>query len=286
MLLKGAGAFVVIFGDLFFDLSGPALPAGVTLTRASTATHWNAAQDLVSAAIDAPRFDHDPATGALLGLRKETWLAVNKCTGNNATGLLASQVSGSATVTVVDDSVALAAEGYDVVSDGNVYDVDNTGGGAWNANFDGTVGNTNGHSCGLVIRAVGGAAGGVNDRIGLGGDISSTSAPVSNASAYHLVTLEGVTPSVGTLPLRLQVDAGSHVRFLLQGLVEHASLGSLIPGAGATRQPDVLHFDVPDGTYATVTIAAAGGPYVANDLVVSGGAGYTLDPADFPGMPA
>jgi len=40
-------------------------------TRATAGWHFNAAKVLVEAAIDEPRFDHDPVTGAALGLLRE-----------------------------------------------------------------------------------------------------------------------------------------------------------------------------------------------------------------------
>ena len=42
-----------------------------TYTRASTATYYDASGTLQTAAVDAPRFDHDPATGERLGILLE-----------------------------------------------------------------------------------------------------------------------------------------------------------------------------------------------------------------------
>ncbi|HZP98029.1 MAG TPA: hypothetical protein VFB13_00700, partial [Reyranella sp.] len=54
---------------------GGALPAGATFTRASTARYWDANGVQQTAAANAARFDHDPATGAPRG-----YLAEVQCT--------------------------------------------------------------------------------------------------------------------------------------------------------------------------------------------------------------
>jgi hypothetical protein len=59
------------------DFMQGALPLGVTLTRASTATYFDAAGVLQSAAIDTARFDHDPKTLANTGMLYEHAAATN-----------------------------------------------------------------------------------------------------------------------------------------------------------------------------------------------------------------
>lgn len=49
-------------------LAGPALPFGITFTRASKGTRLDADGVLQEMAIDAPRFDHDPSTLGQLGM--------------------------------------------------------------------------------------------------------------------------------------------------------------------------------------------------------------------------
>jgi hypothetical protein len=53
---------------LGLDFTSGSLPAGVSFTRAGTATYFDAAGVLRTAAADQPRFDHDPVTKAPKGL--------------------------------------------------------------------------------------------------------------------------------------------------------------------------------------------------------------------------
>ena len=64
-----------IFSDSAIDLNfipiagtSPALDSRITFTRSTTGTYVNSAGVITSAAINAPRFDYDPATLALKGL--------------------------------------------------------------------------------------------------------------------------------------------------------------------------------------------------------------------------
>lgn len=61
----GAGAPTL---DMTFTGTGNALDSRITFTRASTATYFDSAGVLQSAAINAPRFDYNPATLAARGL--------------------------------------------------------------------------------------------------------------------------------------------------------------------------------------------------------------------------
>jgi len=55
-------------GACGFDFGGAALPAGATLTRGSAGSIIDAAGAVRTVAADAPRFDHDPVSGARTGL--------------------------------------------------------------------------------------------------------------------------------------------------------------------------------------------------------------------------
>lgn len=61
------GPFPARRGDPSWDFTGN-LPAGVTFTRAGSATYFDAAGMLQTALADVPRFDHDPVTKAPKGL--------------------------------------------------------------------------------------------------------------------------------------------------------------------------------------------------------------------------
>ncbi|GAA0738022.1 phage head spike fiber domain-containing protein [Sphingomonas japonica] len=66
-----------------FDFTGPALPPGAVLTRASAATCVTAQGLLATLPPDAPRFDHDPASGRRRGLLIED-AATNIVIGSSA----------------------------------------------------------------------------------------------------------------------------------------------------------------------------------------------------------
>jgi hypothetical protein len=66
-----AGAISVSSPNADYSFLGPSLPAGFTLTRASVASYFDSAGILQSAAVDAPRFDYNPANLAARGLLLE-----------------------------------------------------------------------------------------------------------------------------------------------------------------------------------------------------------------------
>lgn len=72
-------------GGPSWDFTGGVLPAGVTFTRAGSATYFDAAGVLQTALADVPRFDHNPVTGALRGLLVEP-SATNRLLNSGFTG--------------------------------------------------------------------------------------------------------------------------------------------------------------------------------------------------------
>jgi hypothetical protein len=105
-LLLAAAARVVSPGatlDLSFMAPG-SLPSGVTFARASTGTYFDATGTMQTAATNTPRWDCDPATGALKGLLIEdarTNLLLNSAT----------LVTQSVTVTAVATTLSFYGTG-------------------------------------------------------------------------------------------------------------------------------------------------------------------------------
>jgi hypothetical protein len=154
----------------------------------------------------------------------------------DTTGLTLSG-DAAATLTVVDDSVALAAAGLDrVCTSGMVYKLDNSGG-AGNAYSDitGATGNTEQHS--LSVRSRAGA--GTYDLIL---SDNSTGGVSATSSIYEYLLSEGVTPPTGGFGLRVRARVGATVYFILPQLEESPVATPVIIGddtaATASRAAD------------------------------------------------
>lgn len=129
--IRPAGLFVRQGGDptlvpfLILDFAlQKALDSRLTFARASEATFFDAAGVLQSAAIDVPRFTHDPATGESLGLLMEQqstnlflrseelddayWGKVNSTVTANAT----TAPDGAATADKLVETVTTGVHGY------------------------------------------------------------------------------------------------------------------------------------------------------------------------------
>ena len=106
-------------GPPSWDFTGGSLPAGVTFTRAGSATYFDAAGVLQTAAADVPRFDHDPVSGALRGLLVEpsaTNLLLNSGFAGGASGTPGTaptswplNASGGAITVASGDEIGLSA---------------------------------------------------------------------------------------------------------------------------------------------------------------------------------
>ncbi|WP_321945840.1 phage head spike fiber domain-containing protein [Paraburkholderia sp. J10-1] len=101
-------------------INTPAIPSGFTFSRASTATYFTAGGLLVSVGTDVPRFDHDFASGAALGLQLESSRAnvlglstgmyiATRCTLTQHEGIGA---DGSLTTTLITEDATPASTHY------------------------------------------------------------------------------------------------------------------------------------------------------------------------------
>lgn len=158
--------------------------------------------------------------------------ATNKCEAfaapNDTTGLTKTG-DAAATLTVVNDSVALAAAGLAEITGGKAYKLDNTAGsGSAFANVIGAVGNLNTHTASAYIRASDSSG-----RIGVGG--STSGATTSYTRLTHTQT-----PSSTLNTCYIAVNAGAVVYFVLPQLEEGSTATSYIPteGSSVTRTAD------------------------------------------------
>lgn len=194
----------------------------------------------------------------------------NKCTNTNLNpaSLAGVTLSGdaAATLTLVDDSVALAAIGLT----GNVYKLDNSAGttSAF-ASIAGTTGNTNNHISSVYVRSTG--AGGVPNFVGF----STSSAPgvttFGAVAAYQRVSALTITPAT-TLQAFVRAGAGYIVYFILNDLEEGGFVTSpkQVNGATATRNADVAveTVSIPVGQAFTITGKLIAPPVAASSPVV------------------
>lgn len=104
-----------------YNLLGPSIPSGLTFTRASTATYFDSAGVMQTAATNAPRFDYDPVAltpkGLLIEEQRTNLLTYSASIGgtnwilNNASASLgaANGLDGTATASKITETAVLAA---------------------------------------------------------------------------------------------------------------------------------------------------------------------------------
>jgi hypothetical protein len=185
---------------------------------------------------------------------------LNKCTNTNSNPQNTTNVSktgdAASTLTVVDDSAALAAAGLSAYGP-NVYCLDNSGGSiaAFAASTGGT-GNTNAHSAVAWVR---GGSGAIGD--------SSTSPIATFAASVGFVrrSLVGYTPAGTNQRMLIRADAGQVVYFTLNGLYE----GSTAPAQDVVVQGSAAYgFGRPglifDGSDDELTLGSVPFPTGAN----------------------
>lgn len=222
------------------------LAAGMTYTRADNVSIYrNTAGKWVSATANTPRFDHD-ANGNPLGILMEGTVT-NKCTNANynpsTTANMTKAGDAASTLTVVSDADALAAAGLDMIcTNGMVYKLDNSAGtGTAYVDITGTAGNTNPHTISVWARGNSGTVGAVT-RSGT----SANSLNMTGGNPYERYVLANETPSSTGVQMRIRVNAGKVIWFILNQFEEMPFATSVIltSGAAATRQADRLTYNL------------------------------------------
>lgn len=223
--------------DVFFRTS---IPSGFSFTGSSSnATYWNSSGKLVAGASNTPRFELVNAISANPRLKMEG-SRTNVHTNQNYNPTVTTGVTvagGSAILSLVSDTTALAAAGLDqICTNGQVYLLDNSANGTTSyVEIDAGTANTNPHSCSVYARANVGS--GVTLNI-----LGAAAAVPIPTTGYTLVKLENATPSAVGRKVRISAVAGRKVWFILNQLEEAANCSStiLISGASGTRGADRL----------------------------------------------
>lgn len=202
---------------------------GWSFTRNSTSYSQNVAGTWVAFAPDVPRMTDKGFY--IEGAR------TNKCTNFNANPVdnTNTTLSGDAAAvfSVVNDSSNLSTAGLSAIAtSGNVYRVNNTSGVApAYIDFAGQPGNTSAHFASIFVRG------------GTGALMSSSGATIvaTTASASYTRFSATYTPSASTVTLRLRIDAGQDIYFLLNQYEQGTSVSSpiVVAGASATRPADI-----------------------------------------------
>lgn len=198
----------------------PSLLPGYSFAQAGSNYEIDANGQLVPFAANQPRI--------LPGIGYRAYGALtNKCTNYNAnpTDLTGVAKSGdaAATLTVVDDSAALAAAGLaGICTSGKVYKLDNSAGSITStASFSGQTANTNAHSATIFVR---GGTGVVFNNFG-----DSPGASAFGASATYVRRSYSMTPGGTNRQMTIRADIGQVVYFILNQLTETTIAASSLP---------------------------------------------------------
>lgn len=205
-----------------------------SFTRSSTAL-WNPTGEYQEYATNVLR--RADGVGALVEPP-----STNKCTNFNANPTdLTGVSSGAATISLEDDSSALAADGLADVCSGNVFFAEIPA--FANVVFSGSVGNTNQHSATILVRGTGQvrlrlSGGDAGDWVVLSGGYQRIESLLVPASSSEFLVLDAR-------------DTGANVYFILNQLEEGSSATTPIitSGATATRAGDELTLPLPSGTH-------------------------------------
>lgn len=227
------------------------LPPGASFSRASAATYVDRDGILRLAGPNVPRvewldLDRDgvrehPALRLELA-RTNKWVRTYMFGANGLNGWSKSG-DPAATLSVVDDSAALAAAGLaSVVTDGMVLKLDNSAGTgpAWAGNAGTVLGDTSAHTLSAYLRGSGEARLMFTTQDG-----SSQNIQLSGEYVRYTQT---VTPTAGDRFPMVRANPGAVVYTILPQLEVGRRALSVFPNSTATaqiRQADTLYFDLP-----------------------------------------
>ncbi|MGE0178995.1 MAG: hypothetical protein AB7O91_04140 [Sphingomonas sp.] len=207
---------------------------GYNFLRATAGTAWTAAGALVPFASGEPRVTD---AGLLVEPGRTNKLAyynANVAEAVAATSVAGLTPDGGLTLTVIDDTAAIAAAGLSAVcTSGKAVQVVNSSGSTKYLAIAGTTGNTNPHVISIFARTPTPFTGTVHY-------LDGASPPSYSVTAAYQRFSEVVTPAASNKQMFLRVANGNTIIFLLAGMEEGDFITSPIvtQGSAATRDPD------------------------------------------------
>jgi len=232
-------------------LSASPLP----LSRSGVASYIAQDGRLQSASADVPRYDWGTGRRALLMESAGT----NLCNAYSAPQIDANvYATGSATLSVVDATAALAVPGLDAITAGKAYRVDNSANTTYVfCNITGTPSTTGSYVASAYARLFSGPGG--QSTVRIDGAAAQQSAYITGSS-FQLYQTAASTPA-NSQRMLIRVEAGCVVDFVLPWYRAAAETGGYVPsfGLASNRGADVL----------TVSMASYGLPATQQMKLVS-----------------
>ena len=252
---NGFSAFTVDIAGLFGARDGWDFVRGVWrrnwagLVDLASDARWSFSRASVATALSAAGVLTPISSGAVAQTDRGLLVQAsrqNKGQGYNANPTVTTGITlsgdAAATLTVVDDTAALAAAGLQLVcTSGKVFKFDNSAGVATAyAVLPGAIGNTNQHIQSCYGRGSGSWAFGLHAGVDSGGvGLASLAATYARRAGSP-----GAVPTSTSGAMRIQVQAGTVLYFILFQLEEGSSATSpiIIAGSAQTRQVDNAAF--------------------------------------------